>query len=50
MECEECGNELTIINGKFENYNYCFCCGNAQKISVIATQINSENQLVTITA
>jgi len=49
MECEDCNNELTIINGISDSYFYCFCCGNVQNIPV-TTQINSESQLVTITA
>jgi hypothetical protein len=50
MECENCGTEMSIINGKFETYNYCFCCGNAQEISEIVTQINVAGVAISTTA
>lgn len=50
MYCENCGTEMTVINGELDTYNYCFCCGNVQKISVIADQINFEKENAMIPA
>jgi hypothetical protein len=32
MHCENCGTKMTVINGESGTCNYCFCCGNAQKL------------------
>jgi len=50
MYCENCGTEMTVINGELDTYNYCFCCGNVQKILVIATQINIQGVAISTTA
>lgn len=49
MVCEECNNEMTLINGISDSYFYCFCCGNVQETPVIATQINVSGVAISTT-